>query len=371
MLSSHTFKTANHFALLHNLDSENTVLHGRQEQYKSTPVQTTRNTEIQGEAGNKIPTIINGRLSFNHNKNTISKNKKKSTCASDPNLIIKEHKVKVKVIGDSHLKKIAVGIDQFLTSKFEVTSWIKPGARMKELVGTMEKDCKYLGKSDVIVINGGANDISSMKTHTINVVGKMARFVQKYNNTNIIIANIPLRYDLEKSSVINSEILAFNKQLIKIEKAYSHVNILETNFDRKLFTRHGMHLNKRGKEWLSKSLAAQISKLVSNKDTDVPKIALKWKDELSINQDPNIHMPPLSPSDQSTNTNNNIQVETLDTETIIPRSSNRQKRVTCYPKQGFFMETVTLNNYTLPSPLSTNGSGPKITKNKALTVKSL
>ena len=88
-----------------------------------------------------------------------------------------------------------------------------------------------------------------------------------------------------------------------------------------------MHLNKRGKEWLSKSLAAQISKLVSNKDTDVPKIALKWKDELSINQDPNIHMPPLLPSDQSTNTNNNIQVETLDTETIIPRSSNRQKRL--------------------------------------------
>lgn len=233
----------------------------------------------------------------------------------------------MKVIGDSHLINIAVGINQFLTSKFEVTSWIKPGARMKELVGTMEKECKYLGKSDVIVINGGANDISSMRTHTINAVGKIARFVQKYNNTNIIIANIPLRYDLEKSSEINSEIHAFNKQLIKVKKAYSHVNILETESDRKLFTRHGMHLNKRGKEWLSKSLATQISKLVINKGTDVPKIALKWKDELSINQDPNIHMPSLSPPDQSTSTNKKIQIETLDTETITLRSSNRQKRL--------------------------------------------
>lgn len=102
---------------------------------------------------------------------------------------------------------------------------------------------------------------------------------------------------------------------------------METESDRKLFTRHGTHLNKRGKEWLSKSLATQISKLVINKGTDVPKIALKWKDELSINQDPNIHMPSLSPPDQSTSTNKKIQIETLDTETITLRSSNRQKRL--------------------------------------------
>ena len=50
-------------------------------------------------------------------------------------------KVKVKVVGDSHLKQTAAGIEQFLTSKFEVSSWIKPGANMKELVDTMEKDC--------------------------------------------------------------------------------------------------------------------------------------------------------------------------------------------------------------------------------------
>jgi uncharacterized ferredoxin-like protein len=81
------------------------------------------------------------------------------------------------VIGDSHLKKTAAGIDQFLTSKFEANSWIKLGAKMEELVGTIKKDCKCLGKSDVIVINGGANDDSSMRSHTISAVGKMTRFV--------------------------------------------------------------------------------------------------------------------------------------------------------------------------------------------------
>ena len=208
---------------------------------------------------------------------------------------------------------------------------------MEELVDTMEKDCKYLGKSDVIVINGGANDISTMRSHTINAVGKMARFVQKYNNTNIIIVNIPPRYDVEKASVINSEIRAFNKQLLKLGKAYRHVNILETDLDRKLFTRHGMHLNKRGKEWLSKSLATQISKLVINIGREAPKIALKRKDEVPINQDPEIHMASQPPPVQSNNTKNESQIETLYTQNVIPRSSNRQKRLPITRNKDFFL----------------------------------
>ena len=332
--SNQTIKTADRFTLLHNLEVENTVPYGRQEQYKSTPAHNTRDTETQKKTGVKIPMIINSRLSFNQNRSTNStKKKKKPTSASGLNPIIKEHKVKV--VGDSHLKKTAAGIDQFLTSKFEVSSWIKLGAKMEELVGTMQKDCKCLGKSDVIVINGGANDISSKRTHTISAVGKMTRFVQKFNNTNIIIVNIPHRYDLDRTSVINSEIQAFNKQLLKVEKAYSHVNILETDLDRKLFTRHGMHLNKRGKEWLSKSIATQISKLVINKDRDAPNIALKWKDELQINQDPKFHIASVSPPDQSNNTNNEIQIETLHTETVIPRSSNRQKRLPITRNEDF------------------------------------
>jgi hypothetical protein len=88
-----------------------------------------------------------------------------------------------------------------------------------------------------------------------------------------------------------------------------------------------MHLNKRGKERLSKSLSILITKLVINKGRDTPKIALNWKDESAINQDHEIHMTSMSPPDQSNNTNNKIQIETLHTETVIPRSSNRQKRL--------------------------------------------
>ena len=92
---------------------------------------------------------------------------------------------------------------------------------------------------------------------------------------NIITVNIPYRYDLDRTSVINSEIQAFNRQILKVAKAYSHVTIVDTNLDRKLFTQHGMHLNKRDKEWLAKLLATQINRLVIDKVRFAPKISLK------------------------------------------------------------------------------------------------
>jgi hypothetical protein len=264
---------------------------------------------------------VNRRLNYKENRNTLA-TKKKSTRVSGPYPNNKENKVRV--LGDSHLKDTAARIDQFLTSKFEVNSWIKTGAKTKELVGTMENNFTCLVKTDVIVINGGANDVNSMRSQTISAVGNVARFVQKYNNTNIIIVNIPHRCDLDRTSVIISEIQAFNRQILKMAKAYSHVTIVDTNLDRKLFTRHGMHLNKRGKEWLAKLLATQISRLVINKVWVAPKIALKWRDELAVNQCLEMNMSSESPPAQINNTNNNIQIDTLHKETAVPRISNRQ-----------------------------------------------
>ena len=174
----------------------------------------------------------------------------------------KEHKVKI--IGDNHLKGTATKTDQYVNTKFEICSWIKPGANMEELVDTLGRDLKCLGKKDVIVINGGANDISPKRNQTSRVLGKMTQFMQKHNNTNIIVTNIPHRYDMDMNSVTNLEIQAANRKLNKMTKVFSHVAVVETDLSRKYFTRHGMHLNKSGKEWLSKLIATQICRLVKS-----------------------------------------------------------------------------------------------------------
>jgi hypothetical protein len=87
-----------------------------------------------------------------------------------------------------------------------------------------------------------------------------------------------------------------------------------------------MHLNKRGKEWLSKLLAIQVSRLVFNKGRVLPNFALKWK-ELAADQYPTSHMISMPPPDQSINTNSEVQTDPLDKDTILPRTSNRQKRL--------------------------------------------
>ena len=130
-----------------------------------------------------IPTIVGGKLMYNFNRKP-TPTKKQMTHARGTSSINKKHKVKI--LGDSHLKGNATKIDQFLNTKFEVSSWVKPGAKTEELVNTLEKDCKCVDKNDVIVINGGANDISSKKNQTDKVLVKMAQFMQEHNNSNII-----------------------------------------------------------------------------------------------------------------------------------------------------------------------------------------
>ena len=107
----------------------------------------------------------------------------------------------------------------------------------------------------------------------------MTQFIQKHNNTNIIVTNIPHRYDMDMNSVTNLQIQAANRKLNKMTKVFSHVAVVETDLDRKYFTQHGMHLNKSGKERLSKLTATQICRLVKSNNKEVPIIALNWKDE--------------------------------------------------------------------------------------------
>jgi hypothetical protein len=52
---------------------------------------------------------------------------------------------------------------------------------------------------------------------------------------------------MDRNSVTNLEIQAVNRKLNEMAKVFSHVTIVETDLNRKYFTRHGMDLNKRVK----------------------------------------------------------------------------------------------------------------------------
>jgi hypothetical protein len=81
---------------------------------------------------------------------------------------------------------------------------------------------------------------------------------------------------MDRNSVTNLKIQAFNGNLNKMAKLFSHAAIIEIDLNRKYFTQHGMHLNKNGKEWLSKLIATQICRTVKSNNREAPAIALNW-----------------------------------------------------------------------------------------------
>jgi hypothetical protein len=159
---------------------------------------STKESTSNPSAGYKIPSILNGRVITDENKQPLWTTKKPARVC--------DHKVRI--IGDSHLKGSAVRINQYLNTKFEVSSFIKPCACTNQLVHSQENKLSNLGKKDVIIINGDSNNIGN-KANRNGIIVRVTQFIQNHNNTNVIVLNIPYRHDLAKDSRPNLEIQAF------------------------------------------------------------------------------------------------------------------------------------------------------------------
>jgi hypothetical protein len=70
--------------------------------------------------------------------------------------------------------------------------------------------------------------------------------------------NVPHRHDLIKDSCVNREVEAFNRKLRNRMKCFKKVELIEVDSERELYTRHGQHLNLRGKENLASKIALTI-----------------------------------------------------------------------------------------------------------------
>jgi hypothetical protein len=185
-----------------------------------------------------------------------------------------------------------------------------------------EKELKDLGKKDVIVISGGANDMDNIKEDKgSEVLSKMTKFMQTYNNTNIAIISIPYRFDLENKSRINLTIQKLNSKLKKMTKLFRHVSMIEMESNRKYYTKYGLHLNKAGKEGLARSIAYLINQIMSKENKEKSIITLNWKEE--VNMHTSIQLSP----DQ-------IKRRHLeDTDKISNRTTTRPKKTTYYKEK--------------------------------------
>ena len=189
---------------------------------------------------------------------TAGKNSKKY-CDGRPRMVI---------VGDSHARGVAGELLHQSDHRFNTTGFVKPNAGLMELLHSAKKDLRTLTSKDTLIIVGGSNDID--KRDLDKNITSIVNYLEDIQNTNVIVILVPVRYDIEAKSQINERIENYNKELDKITKRFRHVQLIKVTTNRGHFTRHGLHLNYKGKEVLSKEILMNLhNKRKRNKEAEV------------------------------------------------------------------------------------------------------
>lgn len=171
------------------------------------------------------------------------------------------------VLADSHGKNLYPHLSG-LFEEFNVSIFSKPGARLKNVVQHYPRLDDLSSKEDFILVLAGTNDIGVRQPGAFTVVQGIKKLLSWNVPINVIVADIPYRYDTPN---LNNDIFYANlliKKLIRDYKGPLKAIHLPTNegVTRKHYTRHGLHFNRRGKLFLGRKITRIInqSKLSDN-----------------------------------------------------------------------------------------------------------
>ena len=135
-----------------------------------------------------------------------------------------------------------------LYDSFSVLGITKPNADIETITSPIHLKTGKLTKEDLIIFLGGTNDIS--RNEAKNRLRSLKDFIQRTTNTNLILLGAPHRYDLPPQSCINTEVKLYNKRLQSLVSVSNHVRVLSTPTERRHHARHGLHLNKKERDWV-------------------------------------------------------------------------------------------------------------------------
>jgi hypothetical protein len=155
---------------------------------------------------------------------------------------------KILVAGDSHVRGLSDKARNCLDDTFSVFSITKPNADIESITSPVHLKTGNLTKEDLIIFLGGTKDIS--RNEAKKGLHSLRDFTQRTINTNLILLGAPHRYDLSPQLCVNTEVKLYNKRLQSLVSVSNHVRVLSTPTERRYYTRHGLHLNKKGGDWL-------------------------------------------------------------------------------------------------------------------------
>lgn len=186
-------------------------------------------------------------LNIKNNNNNKNKNKNKKT-------------KRVFVLGDSQVR----GLGSLLANKsvgsddLKITTSCRPNANLNQITEDIEGLTKGFTKDDVVFIMGGSNDIDSRKPSDVNKI--IERLVAVSDKTNVIISQVPFRYDKVDHNLTRKNAMEINRKLTDFSKNSNSFHVIGLHgLRRHHFTTHGLHLNYYGKNFISEEILSRIN----------------------------------------------------------------------------------------------------------------
>ncbi|KAG8309336.1 hypothetical protein J6590_088682, partial [Homalodisca vitripennis] len=172
--------------------------------------------------------------------NNINTNKKKETQRTSAHNT--ELQRKVLILSDSHGKNLFRGVQS--RSFDNVTVITRPGAPLQHVTSDIEQLTHDFTANDYVVVIGGTNDVGKKQPNSI--VNQLKEVHSFTKHTNLILATLTMRHDKPH---LDEQISHINDNLMKWSTGAEAVSILPLHrLPRHFYTKHGLHLNKLGKE---------------------------------------------------------------------------------------------------------------------------
>lgn len=174
------------------------------------------------------------------------------------------------IFSDSHGRDLGSILRlNYVHPNCQVFTMIKPNARFADVVSSIPDLCRDANKNDVIFVIAGSNNLPNLGPD-LNVELYLGCLQPLTLVSNVVICSIPTRYDnpnLYRN--INRANSFLKKQTTDhIGKFFECDQFLRRSF----FTRHGLHMNKRGKRIFALKCALFFDEHVHNASaTDVPR----------------------------------------------------------------------------------------------------
>ncbi|KAG8320090.1 hypothetical protein J6590_076628 [Homalodisca vitripennis] len=125
------------------------------------------------------------------------------------------------ICGDSHGRDLAYHLNKARKSN-KAFGFIKPGGRSKDILNHENIEELNLKERDILVSVCGANDVAKNEA-----LKNITDTLNKFSQMNIVLVNIPNRYDLAEWSVVNKEVRKTNKSPETLCRQHPNVTLVQ------------------------------------------------------------------------------------------------------------------------------------------------